>query len=185
MEEKTAVFSFGSLACEPEPRSYDVDEPTRELPLISGRFAGREWVAEDLRREYEQKKTAQRTRPARRNAVLAAAGCFAAAALLVGALMGQTRLTAMNDEAVAVSEEITVLQREQNALRIRYEQTLSSSRAERDAARCSCSRAPRRTPPTTPRKRPRCCISAGDGRCIITGNLLSTRLGHLFVEDRL
>jgi len=134
MEEKTAVFSFGSLACEPEPRSYDVDEPTRELPLISGRFAGREWVAEDLRREYEQKKTAQRTRPARRNAVLAAAGCFAAAALLVGALMGQTRLTAMNDEAVAVSEEITVLQREQNALRIRYEQTLSSSRAERDAA---------------------------------------------------
>ena len=30
LEQKTAVFSFGSLAAE-EPRSYDVDEPTREV----------------------------------------------------------------------------------------------------------------------------------------------------------
>ena len=40
IQEKTAVFSFGSLSRTEEPRLYDLDEPTRELPLIAGRFAG-------------------------------------------------------------------------------------------------------------------------------------------------
>ena len=61
MDQKTAVFTFGSLAAE-EPRSYDVDEPTKELPLIAGRFAGREWDAEELRREYDRKQETRQTR---------------------------------------------------------------------------------------------------------------------------
>ena len=44
MNGKTAVFSLGSITRQAEPRSYDMDEPTRELPLIAGRSAGREWV---------------------------------------------------------------------------------------------------------------------------------------------
>ena len=56
LNQKTAVFSFGSLSAREEPRSYDVDEPTRKLPLIAGRFAGREWDEEELKREYDRKR---------------------------------------------------------------------------------------------------------------------------------
>ena len=63
IQEKTAVFSFGSLSRTEEPRLYDLDEPTRELPLIAGRFAGREWTAEELRRSA-QSMTAECTRSA-------------------------------------------------------------------------------------------------------------------------
>ena len=121
MDQKTTVFTFGSLAAE-EPRSYDVDEPTRELPLIAGRFAGREWAVEDLQREYVQKKearTAQKTKDWSVPAVSAAA----AAVLLIGALIGQSGLVKANEEAAAVEREIVVLRQEQNGLRMRYAQS--------------------------------------------------------------
>ena len=83
-DQKTAVFSFGSLAVE-EPRSYDMDEPTRQLPLIAGRFAGREWDVEELRREEDRKKEARKA-PQNKRWFLPAVGAAAAAVLLVGSL---------------------------------------------------------------------------------------------------
>ena len=119
--EKTAVFTIGSIAAQEEPRSYDVDEPTRELPLIAGRFAGREWTAENLRTEPVVKNTDGTAAPRRWAAALILSG-VTAAALLVGALMGQAELVNMNEEAGVVSAEIAALREEQNALLLRYEE---------------------------------------------------------------
>ena len=119
MDQKTAVFCFGSLAA--EPRSYDVDEPTRELPLIAGRFAGREWVVEDLRREYDLKKEARVERKSKSwfVPVLSAA---AAVMLLVGSLAGQAELVGINENAAGLEREVTVLRQEQSAMRVNYAQ---------------------------------------------------------------
>jgi len=120
MDQKTAVFCFGSLAAE-EPRSYDVDEPTRELPLIAGRFAGREWVVEDLQREYDLKKEARVERKSKSwfVPVLSAA---AAVMLLVGSLAGQAELVGINENAAGLEREVTVLRQEQSAMRVNYAQ---------------------------------------------------------------
>ncbi len=117
MNQKTAVFSFGALEAQAEPRSYDMDEPTRELPLIAGRFAGREWDVEDLQREYTQKK-ARRVQSPRRGTAFVLGG-LATACLLIGSLMGQAKLVDINQEAVAVTREISALRQEQNDLRVR------------------------------------------------------------------
>ena len=55
-------------------------------------------------------------------AVLALSG-VTAAALLVGALMGQAELVDMNEEAVVVSAQIAALREEQTVLLQRYAQT--------------------------------------------------------------
>ena len=118
LEQKTAVFSFGSLAAE-EPRSYDVDEPTRELPLIAGRFAGREWDVEELRQEEERKveeRRSRRSRPWLAPAVSAAA----ALVLLVGSLTGQAALLDVNEKTASAEKEIAVIRWEQDALRLEY-----------------------------------------------------------------
>lgn len=131
MDGKTTVFTFESLADTEEPRVYDADEPTRELPLVAGRFAGREWAVEDLQREIAEKKqqTVRRNSFRRRAAVMAAAGA-AAVVMLTGSLTVQAKLTAMNDEAAALTAEIAVLRREQDTLRVRYARSEALSAVE-------------------------------------------------------
>ena len=121
MTQKTAVFSFGSLSAREEPRSYNVDEPTRKLPLIAGRFAGREWDEDELQREYEQKK--QKPVHSRIWVVVISILALAAALLLIGSLMGRARLVVLNQQAVETTQEIGMLRQEQNELRLRSAQT--------------------------------------------------------------
>lgn len=117
-QEKTVEFHFGSLT-DQEPRSYDADEPTRELPLIAGRFAGREWTAETAVSEEKGK-----TRPGPAHPVFLLILCAAAAvALLIASLLGQARLVGMNEEAVALSDRISALRQEQETLLLRREET--------------------------------------------------------------
>ena len=118
LEQKTAVFSFGTLAAE-EPRSYNVDEPTRELPLIAGRFAGREWDVEKLRQEQERKVEERRARR-KRSWLVPAAGAAAAVALLIGSLAGQAAILDTNETAAAADREIAVMRQEQDYLRLQY-----------------------------------------------------------------
>lgn len=117
LNQKTAVFSFGSLSAREEPRSYDVDEPTRKLPLIAGRFAGREWDEEELKREYDQKK--EKSSASRIWVIVISILALAAAMLLIGSLMGRARLVVMNQQAVEATQEIGMLRQEQNDLRVR------------------------------------------------------------------
>ena len=123
MQDKTAVFSFGSLNVADEPRSYDLDEPTRELPLIAGRFAGREWDAEDLRREFSEKETLTGRVLRRRRAATLAIGALCAMFLVVMSLLGQARLVDMNEQTSLAIAEVAELRREHNELVIAYEQT--------------------------------------------------------------
>ena len=116
MQEKTAVFTFGSLSAPEEQRSYDMDEPTRELPLIAGRFAGREWAAEDLRREFSENGGLTGRQLRRRRAVTLSVGALAAMLLLVMSLLGQARLVDLNEQTVAAAETVTALRREQSEL---------------------------------------------------------------------
>ena len=138
LNEKTAVFEPGSLTRLAEPRSYDVDEPTRELPLIAGRFAGREWAVEDLRREetrrLELKKTAPRTVSHPRMAAAMALCVVLALSLLVGSLFGRSRMVEMNEEAVGVTAQISALEEEQRTLRVQYEELRRYPAAERLSA---------------------------------------------------
>ena len=122
MNGKTAVFSLGSITRQAEPRSYDMDEPTRELPLIAGRFAGREWVVEDLQREFVLKQEKKRETPRPRAGLIMAACAILALVLLVGSLFGQAKLVDMNEEALAASSQITELEKEQRSLRLQYEE---------------------------------------------------------------
>ena len=119
LEQKTAVFSFGSLAVE-EPRSYDVDEPTRELPLIAGRFAGREWDVEELRQEEEERKVEERRSRRSRHWLGPVVSAVAAVVLLLGSLTGQAALLDVNEKAASAEKEIAVIRREQDALRLEY-----------------------------------------------------------------
>lgn len=113
-EERTAVFHPGSLTAK-EPRSYDMDEPTRQLPLISGRFAGREWIVEDLEREYTEKKAAKaEKKPGRFRTAAAVLTGLAAVIVLVLALLGQAKLVALNEESAALEREIAVLREEED-----------------------------------------------------------------------
>lgn len=127
MQEKTAVFSFGSLSGAEEPRSYDIDEPTRELPLIAGRFAGREWVPGEMLRERPEKTSLNGAAMRRRNAFALSVGALAAMLLLVISLLGQARLVDMNEEANALSARADALRQEQNVLVVQYELSRAES----------------------------------------------------------
>ncbi len=122
MLEKTAVFSFGDLPGAEEPRLYDIDEPTRELPLIAGRFAGREWDPEELRRDFAEEN---RRDPAvrRRRIRTLSLGALAAMLLLVASLLGQARLVDCNEQTVAAAETAAELREEQNLLLAELQQT--------------------------------------------------------------
>ena len=114
MEQRTAVFSLGDLKPENSAAGRQMDDSTRELPLIAGRFAGRQWTPEELRREAGEKpKQPRRTR----RAVRLILGGMAAMALLIGSLMGEARLTALNDQTVTVTAELRQLRREQDTIR--------------------------------------------------------------------
>ena len=135
LNEKTAVFTPGSLTRAFEPRSYDMDEPTRELPLIAGRFAGREWTVEDMEREQTRRLELKKQSGLHPRAITAMALCAVLAlVLLVGSLFGRSRLVAMNEEAVHVTAQITVLEDEQRNLRVQYAQLRQFPAAQRTAA---------------------------------------------------
>ena len=109
IQEKTAVFSFGSLTRTEEPRLYDLDEPTRELPLIAGRFAGREWSAEELRRELREKNAPQGREMRRRRAVTLFTGALCAMLLLIVSMLGQACFSERSTEGVPAAENVIVL----------------------------------------------------------------------------
>lgn len=115
--ENTAVFHFGNLTVD-EPRSYDMDEPTRELPLIAGRFVGREWTAEAVSASAEKKTDKGRLC---RRPLAAALTVALAVALLVGSMLNRTKLVELNEEAVALSGEIADLRTEQEKILLRQE----------------------------------------------------------------
>ena len=125
-EEKTAVFTPCAESAE-ATRAFPVsDEDTKELPLIAERFAGRYWDGhiEDKTEEKPSRKKSFRS---------ALAFCTAAVAamlLLVGSLTGQAKLTAMNDELVAVSERISELKAEERTLLVETERAESLSAVE-------------------------------------------------------
>ncbi len=130
MEQKTAVFNLGDLSREQASAGRQMDDETRELPLIAGRFAGRQWIAEDLRREQEQRPS-RRERPhfrRRRADALVLCGILAFL-MLAGSLLVRSRLTAMNDEAVALSAEIQTLREERDSLRMESAGTVELSYA--------------------------------------------------------
>ena len=115
MQEKTAVFSFGSLSREDEPRSFDLDEPTRELPLIAGRFAGREWAPEDLRREFRENSTLTGRELHRRRTMTLLIGAVCAMLLLVISMLGQAVLADRDTGTATAEENMIVFYREENA----------------------------------------------------------------------
>lgn len=125
-EEKTAVFTPCAESAE-ATRAFPVsDEDTKELPLIAERFAGRYWDGhiEDKTEEKPSRKKSFRS---------ALAFCTAAVAamlLLVGSLTGQAKLTAMNDELVAVSERISELKAEERTLLVETERAESLTAVE-------------------------------------------------------
>ena len=108
IQEKTAVFSFGSLSRTEEPRLYDLDEPTRELPLIAGRFAGREWSAEELRRELREKDAPQGREMRRRRAVTLLTGALCAMLLLVVSMLGQACFSSRSAAGRPAAENVIV-----------------------------------------------------------------------------
>ena len=108
IQEKTAVFSFGSLSRTEEPRLYDLDEPTRELPLIAGRFAGREWSAEELRRELREKGAPQGREMRRRRAVTLLTGALCAMLLLVVSMLGQACFSSRSAAGRPAAENVIV-----------------------------------------------------------------------------
>ena len=108
IQEKTAVFSFGDLARTEEPRLYDLDEPTRELPLIAGRFAGREWSAEELRRELREKDAPQGREMRRRRTVTLRTGALCAMLLLVVSMLGQACFSERSTAGRPAAENVIV-----------------------------------------------------------------------------
>ena len=125
-EEKTAVFTPCAESAE-ATRAFPVsDEDTKELPLIAERFAGRYWDGriEDKPEEKPSRKKSFRS------ALAFGAAAVAAMLLLVGSLTGQAKLTAMNDELVAVSERISELKAEERTLLVETERAESLSAVE-------------------------------------------------------
>ena len=130
--EKTVVFHFGDLSAEAGNAGSLVDDETRELPLISGRFAGRCWDAEELLREEERKTAARKKSPVRRRwfAPAALAGAALSFALLTGSLMGQARMTQMNDQILTAQEEVIVLRQERDRSQSRIASGVSMTTTE-------------------------------------------------------
>lgn len=125
-EEKTAVFTPCAESAE-ATRAFAVsDEDTKELPLIAERFAGRYW---DGHIEDKPEEKPARKKSFRSTAAFGAAA-VAAMLLLVGSLTGQAKLTAMNDELVAVSARISELKAEERTLLVETERAESLSAVE-------------------------------------------------------
>ena len=125
-EEKTAVFTPCAESVE-ATRAFPVsDEDTKELPLIAERFAGRYWDGhiEDKTEEKPSRKKSFRS------ALAFCTTAVAAMLLLVGSLTGQAKLTAMNDELVAVSERISELKAEERTLLVETERAESLTAVE-------------------------------------------------------
>ena len=140
-EQKTAVYAPLTDENEEEKtRAFPVaDEDTKELPLIAERFAGRYW---DGRVEDEtDNKPARRSE--RRWALAFGLAAAAVMLLLVGALTGQAKLTAMNDELVAVNTHIAELQAEERVLCVEAEEAESLSAVEKAAAETLGMQSPR------------------------------------------
>lgn len=131
--DATAVYHFGDLHRENPSAGLQMDDDTKELPLISGRFAGREWKVEELRRE-EQERARRRVpllqRPWLRFGATALAGAALSFALLTASLTGQAELTGLNDQAVAAAAEIQTLREENDRLRTQHAQLYDMSAAE-------------------------------------------------------
>lgn len=138
-EQKTAVFTPCTDGAEATRAFPILDEDTKELPLIAERFAGRYW---DGRTEDAPAKKPERRR---RRGFAFAAGFTAVAAmlLLVGSLIGQAKLTAMNDELVAVSAQIAELRSKERTLRVQTEESESLAAVERYAVDTLGMHAPR------------------------------------------
>ena len=116
-EEKTAVFIPCAESAE-ATRAFPVsDEDTKELPLIAERFAGRYWDGH-IEDEPEEKPAREKSF---RSALAFGTAAVAAMLLLVGSLTGQAKLTAMNDELVAVSARISELKAEERTLLVETE----------------------------------------------------------------
>ena len=130
MQDKTAVFSIGSLSREEEPRTYDLDEPTRELPLIAGRFAGREWAPEDLRREFRETDTLSGRELRRRRTATLLIGAVCAILLLVVSMLGQAQLTERSIAMAPAEENKIVFYREENVRPV----MTKSTQAQRDTS---------------------------------------------------
>lgn len=130
--EKTIVFNFGDLSADQGNAGLLMDDETRELPLISGRFAGRCWDAEELLREEEQRTSMRRRTSARRRwfAPAALAGAALSFALLTGSLLGQAHMTELNDQILAAQEEVIVLRQERDRTQIRGLSGISVNTAE-------------------------------------------------------
>lgn len=114
IEDKTSVYSFGNLACD-------------HLQTVRSKDA----YAEPASRTETPPVPEDRNPLA---AVTLLLGIALGVVLLVTALLGQSRMTAMNDEAAALSSEITALREEQTVLRIEYEKTRNLRHAEQYAA---------------------------------------------------
>lgn len=102
-DEKTTVFTFGNLAYEGAAVSHAQKYAPQEMPRVA----------------------AERV-PSRSHILLVVTAVLAVALsvlLFVAALMGQARLTELNDQAVSTAREIGELRREQTELRVRYEET--------------------------------------------------------------
>lgn len=136
--EKTHVFRPGDLHRENASAGFQLDEETKELPLISGRFAGREWKVEELRRE-EQEKALRRlpilSQPRIRYGAAMLAGAALSFALLTGSLTARAAMTGLNDQAVEVSTQIHELREENDRLRTESAQLLDIAYAEEYATR--------------------------------------------------
>jgi len=136
MTEKTIVFNVGDLSADQGNAGRLMDDETRELPLISGRFAGRHWNVEELLREEEKKNAERRRPPVRRRwiAPVALAGAALSFSLLTGTLLGHAHLTELNDQILTAREEVIVLRQEQDVLPSRSASVMSVS-AESYAAK--------------------------------------------------
>lgn len=113
-DQRTAVYSFGDLA-------YDLPQGT----------PSEDTYACSADREDALPITNNRNPLA---AVTMLLGAALGVVLLISALLGQSHMTVINDEAYALTTEIETLREEQTALRIRYETTLDLRHAEQYAA---------------------------------------------------
>ena len=108
-EEKTAVFTFGNLAYKGTEETY--------APAFRSR-------------ETREETVKAASRPHVLLVVTVVLAVSLAVLLLVASLMGQARLTELNDQTVLAAQEIGELRKEQTELRISYEETFDLAEIE-------------------------------------------------------
>ena len=119
MDDRTVVF--GSLAYDLTRRAPDRDEYARPARQPDRQP---EPAAAPAPRPQNREKNARHT------AAALCLGCATAGILLVTALFGQMRLTALNDRAVAAEAQAETLRARQTMLRIQYEETFDLAQIE-------------------------------------------------------